>query len=242
LVIIEITGIPVIHTLATIKMKLIEDKKILDIQERYERLGSVIELCAFDLPEVDESFYNLSLNAALEAMTVFQSRYVESWKKRNPTLDIKQYFNIQIFKDKIPKGEKIAIAEFFGEGFNMKAHNIDLFNYFNGGKSSKKEMNGLAHALLDPPYSLSLMESNKKLSLEYGIEEQKKMTSLFRKFILEVLNIENPNNTDNLEIYRWSDDWSNYFDAGKEWWGAFYWTVLDKMRNKIIVIAASSTD
>jgi hypothetical protein len=27
------------------------------------------------------------------------------------------------------------------------------------------------------------------------------------------------------EIFSWSTDWSNYFDAGYEWWGAFLWTL-----------------
>jgi hypothetical protein len=44
------------------------------------------------------------------------------------------------------------------------------------------------------------------------------------------------------EILAWSTDWSNYFDAGKEWWGAFYWTVRPTGSNVIVVIGASSTD
>jgi hypothetical protein len=27
------------------------------------------------------------------------------------------------------------------------------------------------------------------------------------------------------EIFSWATDWSNYFDAGNEWWGAFHWIV-----------------
>lgn len=37
-------------------------------------------------------------------------------------------------------------------------------------------------------------------------------------------------------------DWSNYFDAGKEWWGTFYWTVFNKKNNTIMVLGASETD
>jgi hypothetical protein len=44
------------------------------------------------------------------------------------------------------------------------------------------------------------------------------------------------------KIYSWSTDWSNYFDAGKEWWGAFYWTIRIPGRTSVVVIGASTTD
>ncbi|MGY3777087.1 hypothetical protein [Isobaculum melis] len=49
-------------------------------------------------------------------------------------------------------------------------------------------------------------------------------------------------NQQNLIIYRWNDDWSDYFDAGKEWWGTFYWTIYDPSTNRMTVIGASTTD
>ena len=45
-----------------------------------------------------------------------------------------------------------------------------------------------------------------------------------------------------LEVYRWNDDFSNYFDAGKEWWGAFFWTVYNPYWDRYIGIIASETD
>ena len=47
---------------------------------------------------------------------------------------------------------------------------------------------------------------------------------------------------ENLEAYKWSDNWSNFFDDGKEWWGTFFWTVYDRKHEHFVVIAASSTD
>jgi hypothetical protein len=46
----------------------------------------------------------------------------------------------------------------------------------------------------------------------------------------------------NLDIYKWSSDWSNYFDDGLEWWGAFYWTVYDLLTDCFVVIGGSATD
>ncbi|MGY3777089.1 hypothetical protein [Isobaculum melis] len=50
-----------------------------------------------------------------------------------------------------------------------------------------------------------------------------------------------PNQQD-LIIYRWNDDWSDYFNAGKEWWGTFYWTIYDPSFSRMTVIGASKTD
>jgi hypothetical protein len=45
-----------------------------------------------------------------------------------------------------------------------------------------------------------------------------------------------------LEIWQWDNDFSNYFDEGKEWWGTGFWTVYDKKQDCFIVIGASATD
>ena len=45
-----------------------------------------------------------------------------------------------------------------------------------------------------------------------------------------------------LQIFSWSTDWSNYFDAGKEWWGAYLWTIHRPGSKQIAWIGASATD
>lgn len=51
-----------------------------------------------------------------------------------------------------------------------------------------------------------------------------------------------PGGTDGLEIYKWTTDWSEYFDDGHEWWGALCLTVYDKSLDRFIIILASATD
>lgn len=51
-----------------------------------------------------------------------------------------------------------------------------------------------------------------------------------------------PKGTEELEVYEWSTDWSNYFDGGHEWWGTACWSVYDKCMNRYVVIMASTTD
>ena len=51
-----------------------------------------------------------------------------------------------------------------------------------------------------------------------------------------------PNGKDNLEVYEWTTDWSDYFDDGHEWWGALCLTIYDKSLDRFVVIMASATD
>lgn len=51
-----------------------------------------------------------------------------------------------------------------------------------------------------------------------------------------------PNGTDELEIYEWDTDWSDYFNDGREWWGTLCLTVYDGTLRRFAVITASATD
>ena len=42
-------------------------------------------------------------------------------------------------------------------------------------------------------------------------------------------------------IVSWSDDWSTYFDDGKEWWGSYLWTLLHP-EGTALWIGGSTTD
>ena len=51
-----------------------------------------------------------------------------------------------------------------------------------------------------------------------------------------------PNGTDALDIYEWTTDWSGFFDAGHEWYGACCWSIYDKSMNRYVVMLVSATD
>jgi hypothetical protein len=51
-----------------------------------------------------------------------------------------------------------------------------------------------------------------------------------------------PNGIDNLEVYKWTTDWSDYFDDGHEWWGTLCLTIYDKALDRFVVVMASATD
>jgi hypothetical protein len=65
----------------------------------------------------------------------------------------------------------------------------------------------------------------------YGPDEFRKVNSVLF-----------PEGTDELEVYEWSTDWSNYFEDGREWWGTACWSIYDKRMKRYVVIMASATD
>ena len=83
---------------------------------------------------------------------------------------------------------------------------------------------GYKPAFFHPPYGLR-GSAAEKAELFAGIN----------KYVLGA-------NPERAEIFSWSTDWSNYFEAGQEWWGAFYWTIRSAESQKMVVVGASSTD
>lgn len=81
------------------------------------------------------------------------------------------------------------------------------------------------YAFMEPPYSIQTGKTIKEKG-EYLIE--------FMNFIFTDLT--------KIEIMKWSTDCSPYFDAGKEWWGTFFWTVFNPEKDWYIGICGSSTD
>ena len=79
------------------------------------------------------------------------------------------------------------------------------------------------YAVLHPPYNLRGTEPEQLALLE------RLCRALF-------------GDLETLEIYEWPTDCSNYFDAGKEWWGTFFWTVYSPTYDWYICILASTTD
>ena len=51
-----------------------------------------------------------------------------------------------------------------------------------------------------------------------------------------------PNGADALDIYEWTTDWSDYFDAGHEWYGSCCWSIYDKSMTRYVVMLVSATD
>lgn len=119
-----------------------------------------------------------------------------------------------IEKDKM-KCKRMNVHEFFFEGNNgwiLPPEDVGI-------KPFADKMN-YWYAFFQPPYPIP-----------YTIENFREINRLLFS-----------NSWEDLEIYSWNDDFSDYFDDGKDWWGTAMWSVYDKNRERFVVIGASLTD
>jgi hypothetical protein len=115
---------------------------------------------------------------------------------------------------------EITPANFFGNAVDLKANtvNLDLIKQ----PSSQIGVSNYTEAFFNPALGLN----DKQLAVT-------QFTSLNELIFGDLTG---------LKIYDWDTSFSNYFDAGKEWWGSFAWSVYSPSRNILTVIFASSTD
>jgi hypothetical protein len=137
----------------------------------------------------------------------------------------------------------VSFKDFIGEGFDIENDNLQLVSYYPELKAEGSSIkDGFAYALLMPPHGLRVETIGELGSQEMEYSESKSLTRVLKNYMKNFLGLDNLQDTNHLIIFKWSDDWSNYFTAGQEWWGAFFWTIYDKNKKSIIVIGASTTD
>lgn len=106
-----------------------------------------------------------------------------------------------------PSGKPISFDQFVG--FDYKNKDVNVHDYRGCD---------LAYALLEPPYGIKLQIDAALNTPEYVAIKTKELTALYCMFLNDFILLSECNK-EHLIIYSWSDDWSNFFDAGKEGWG-----------------------
>lgn len=119
----------------------------------------------------------------------------------------------------IVRGKGTFLNEFFFHSDDPTPDNIVSSDNIDDGIGV-----GYAYAFSSPPYGVQVPAEDIAVLFE-------KINS----FILGGMNSKSV-------IYRWPTDWSNYFEAGDEWWGSFLWTFANPGTLQIVVLAASTTD
>lgn len=225
--------------------------EILEFDDLYSRLhdvGCVIEFAVLRHDNAKHLNVYAHRNAAISALHVFAKRvdaYFDALLKRpeysNRTRS--EFFGVTTNAALIGEGSPVPLADFLGPFCDIEKRRLlmrgpinrdQILLYWCGEKEIPKNAvdqpmrtsgdGGFAGAYLDPPYSLS--GSKEKINaLFFEVVDR-----LFGGFACPV------------EIYKWSPDCSNYFDAGKEWWGCYFWTLSTAGSDRIVAIAASSTD
>jgi hypothetical protein len=211
------------------------------ILDLYKRAGGVVDHVLLDMEELDPAGELLHRMAALTGMRIVQGRC-----ERHPTC----LFRVTIDQAKPLAAKQVTVAQFLGSYYNLSARLLLLAGrgqgnpneYFwwadNGPKGAAIRnweiptdgaelgyaAHGYAHAFTDPPYSLA--------------GSRQEVQRLFAEFARVFFDDFSPQ----LVVYSWTTDWSNYFDAGHEWWGSSLWTVFVPSKKRLIWVGASTTD
>ena len=153
------------------------------------------------------------------------------------------FFKIEIDYEKM-EGERISLQEFLGRYYSvekqacaLRGRSSEFLNsYFWAGDEelqknvldiNKEFMDiecGYAYAFFEPPYNIRGTLKEKESLFRY-VEKL-----FFGKF------------DSRAQIWKWNDNCSNFFDAGKEWWGTYFYTYALPDSQIILGIAASATD
>lgn len=205
------------------------------VMSKFDKLQIELEMIAFVIDGVVDDIYLLSQQAAIQGMIYFDQRMENNLLNRKdyllenfPKFDIEKRFRYKINGE--PTGEPISLNKLVG--FDYKKKDVNVQDYTGCG---------LAYALLEPPYGINLKIDAARNTSEFIAIKTKEFTAIYRMFLNDFILLSEYNEED-LIIYSWSDDWSNFFDAGKEWWGTYYYTVYNKQNNTIIVLGASESD
>ncbi|MDV3352210.1 hypothetical protein D0962_02495 [Leptolyngbyaceae cyanobacterium CCMR0082] len=216
--------------------------------QQYKERGGVIDWVAMELEEQPYDDYDTHWQAAILALDAIAQDIDEDFhtileSPENQHHNRDDFFQLTYDVSKFV-GNIISLEQFLGSSFNVssrkllvrgqsKRHVNDLFwvgdaeipeNIVGECGFYEPDSFGLADAFLSPPYGIT------GSSLE--------LNTLF----LEIAEHFFASFTDAGQIYSWSDDCSNYFDAGKEWWGTLFCTYFCRPDSTLVVVMASTTD
>ena len=155
--------------------------------------------------------------AAIAGMAEIDRR-LERWAVRHASTKhpIEMFFRVR-WDEAILIGQPVSFTTFWGTD-DVEPEPISERAW------SIPEVDGYKTAFFLPPHTLRGSTSEK--------------IDLFININKHVLGAD----PERAEIFSWSTDWSNYFEAGLEWWGAFYWTIRPSGSQRMVVVGASSTD
>ena len=213
--------------------------------QRFSEADGVVDFAIFDCNE-DTSNYETHRKAVVLALRALQQGCVEYAEKSSieDEFPISDYFKITIDEDAASSLVPVQITweKFLGLRYDFERDGLivrgkgDFWNSFFFYTDPAKRANiipdsniddgigtGLAYAFSSPPYRISLSAE------EAG--------TLFAKFLNNIIC-----GSSKSIIYEWPTNWSNYFEAGEEWWGSFLWSLSNPNGNQIVVMAASTTD
>jgi len=195
----------------------------------------------------DTDEYLAHRQTALLALEVEQKEINDFSKGRllntnNKAIKTEDCYWVEIDEEKL-QGKSISLQQFFGWHYSVERHQAairgrssdHLNDYFWAGaeenlnnvlknKSIYNVEQGYAYAFFEPPYGMQGTATEKE-NLFHCVE----------KLFFDQYDV-------NANIWSWSAECSNYFDAGNEWWGTYFYTYSLPDSDSILGIIASTSD
>lgn len=192
------------------------DPEIRLLLEEFDAAGGALDYIFLE-SEDQEVAHTRHHGAALAGIRQID-RSLKQWAALNASDEhpIEMFFQLRWDEAKLV-GEPVDFSTFWGNDDAEAKRTSDL-------AWSIPEVDGYKTAFFNPPHGL-----------EKSPKERAELFASINRYVLGT-------DPEHAEIFSWSTDWSNYFDDGHEWWGAFYWTIRPANSKSMVVVAASSTD
>lgn len=217
------------------------------LQQQLQDIGCVLEFSVFALAGEDGAAAATQRQAALQTLRILQrdsDAYFDRLLRQPEYAGRRreEFFCMRVDESALGPGEILDTEEFLGPLCDLARGALllrgeenpdrdDLYWYGDAETGANRVRapelpgdGGLAYAYLHPPYNLHADNATRN--------------RLFFRLIDEVLG----GRRGDYAIRRWSAASSNYFDAGREWWGTYFWTVHPRGTPRIVGITASTTD
>ena len=207
-----------------VRIEQILTPEINQLLSEFSNLGGVLDFKIFKItgPYISIEAHVTTARHTLELLKQDNDKYFDDLSKSLGT-DRDMYFKIDNKHVLADSGTLITPSQFFGHYHDIKSQG-NLTNFINNNSDFTTQ--GYTYAFLNPPYSFGKTQMTDQEIERYFIN--------FNQFMF--------NDISKLTIYSWLTDCSNYFEAGNEWWGSFFWTVYNPEKDWFIGIAASTTD
>jgi len=233
--------------------ELVEECGFEDLHENLDRVGCAVRFAAFrtgDADGTDASVHRLAALKALERERDRTDRHFAELLQRPQFAGKRrsEFFVMTIHEDLLGPGDRVCVEDFVGPGCDLSRRRVLLkgttpnhlnHQFWSGDDENFRNVvqidmgKSFARAFLNPPYFLIRRGDGKCRSLTHAEAHRIFFETVDRLF---------GGLPGNCIIFRWSADSSNYFDAGKEWWGTYFFTVFVPEFSRIVGIIASATD
>jgi hypothetical protein len=230
-----------------------KDKQIIDKIDEFDRLGGCIKFKVYEVENSSNS-YHTHLEIAKRTLIDISNDWEDYIQKVLKKLQVgRNCFKQENYFDNLENsGIEISSRDFLGPQFDLSVNKPliqgvkKLFNeyfYYDTEEEEKNSINFYERTkqfTFNDTDGTSLSFCGAFLEAPYPLKIGKNIFDR-GKYFLDFCNLIFSDIT-KISIYKWSVESSNFFDAGKEWWGSHFWTIYNPAKNIYIGAAASSTD